>query len=112
MNTSVTHRENADKTVLVKGIQIMGPADIKTETTNQQSTDSQAVIISENTDVALPNCSKETSVTEEEHPSGATRTSLRQKKQPQIINEAIPSNLFNKEQACDKLRTREFKSVS
>ena len=79
--------------VLVSYNQVSGlqPDDIKTEPTNSQSESS-----GDDIDVASPNCTEETSVVEGEQPSVATRTSRRNKKQPESFGEAIPTNLLKK----------------
>ena len=56
------------------------PDDIKTETTDQQSTDSQSENSRDFIDVASPNSNEEISVTEGEKSSWATRPSTRNKK--------------------------------
>ena len=93
MNTSFIQPENSNKTVLVSDNQIarLELDDIKTESTDSQSKSSRDDI-----DVASPNSTEETSVVEGEQPSVATRTSSRNKKQPERIGEAIPTNLLKK----------------
>ena len=93
MNTSFIQPENSNKTVLVSDNQIarLKPDDIKTESTDSQSESSRDDI-----DVASPNSTEETSVVEGEQPSVATRTSSRNKKQPERFGEAIPTNLLKK----------------
>ena len=77
--------------------------DFLTESTDQQSTDSQSESENsrDNIDVASPNSNEENSVTEGEQSSGATRTSIRNKKQPERFGEAILKNLLKKEGGCD-----------
>ena len=77
--------------------------DFLTESTDQQSTDSQSESENsrDNIDVASPNSNEENSVTEGEQSSGATRTSTRNKKQPERFGEAILKNLLEKEGGCD-----------
>ena len=65
--------------------------DIKTESTDSQSESSRDEI-----DVASPNSAEETSAVEGEQPSVATRTSSRNKKQPERFGEAVPTNLLKK----------------
>ena len=93
MNTSFIQPENSNKTVLVSDNPIarLDPDDIKTESTDSQSESSRDDI-----HVASPNSTEETSVVEGEQPSVATRTSSRNKKQPERFEEAIPTNLFKK----------------
>ena len=93
MNTSFIQPENSNKTVLVSNNQIarLEPDDIKTE-----STDSQSESRRDEIDVASPNSTEEISVVEGEQPSVATRTSSRNKKQPERFGEAILTNLLNK----------------
>ena len=67
-----------------------------TGSTDQQSTDSQSESSRDNIDMASPNSTEETSVTEREQPSGATRTSSRNKKQPKRLGEALLTNLLRK----------------
>ena len=71
MNTSLIQPDNSNKTVLASDNQIarLEPDDIKTESTDQQSTDSQSENIRLNINVASPNCNDETSVTEGEQSS-------------------------------------------
>ena len=61
--------------------------------TDQQSTDSQSENSKDKIDLTSPDSNKETSVTGEKN-SGATRTSNRNKKQPERFKEAILTNLF------------------
>ena len=93
MNTSFIQPENSNKIVLVRDNQIarLEPDDIKTE-----STDSQPESSRDDIDVASPNSTEETSVVEGEQPSVATRTSSRNKKQPERFGEAFPTNLLKK----------------
>ena len=67
------------------------PDDIKTESTESQSESSRDDI-----KVASPNSTEETSVVEGEQPSVATRTSSRNKNQPESFGEAFPTNLLKK----------------
>ena len=109
MNTSFIQRENSNKTVLVSDNQIarLEPDDIKTESTDSQSESSR-----EDIDVASPNSTEETSVVEGEQPSVATRTSSRNKKQPERFGEAIPTNLLKKEGGCDISRGSELSNLN
>ena len=93
MNTSFTQPENSYKTLLVSDNQIarLDPDDIQPE-----STDSQSECSRDDIKVASPNSTAETSVVEREQPSVATRTSSRNKKQPESFGEAIPTNLLKK----------------
>ena len=93
MNTSFIRPENSNKTVLVSDIQIarLEPDDIKTESTDSQSESSRDDI-----DMASPNSTEKISVVEGEQTSVATRTSSRNKKQPERFGEAIPTNLLKK----------------
>ena len=93
MNTSFIQPENLNKSVFVSDNQIarLEPDDIKTESTDSQSESSRDDI-----DVASPNSTEETSVVEGEQLSVATRTSSRNKKQPERFGEAIPTNLLKK----------------
>ena len=79
--TSFIQPENSNKTVLVSDNQIarLKPDDIKIETTDQQSTDSQSENSRDFIDVASPNSNEEISVTEGEKFSWATRPSTRKK---------------------------------
>ena len=88
MNTSFIQPENSNKTVVVSDNQIarLEPDDLKIESTDSQSESSRDDI-----DVASPN-----SVVEGEQPSVATRTSSRNKKQPERFGEAISTNLLKK----------------
>ena len=70
---------------------------VKTESNNQQSTDSHSESGRHNIDVASPNSNEDTSVTEGEQSSGATRTSSRSNKQPERFGEAISTKLHRKE---------------
>ena len=90
MNTSFIQPENSNKAVLVSDNQIqrLEPDDIKSE-----STDSQSESSGDDIDVASPNSTEETSVIEGEQPSVATRTSSRNKKQPEIFGEAISTKM-------------------
>ena len=85
-------------TVLVSDNQLarLEPDGVKTEDTDQQSTDSQSENSRNNADFASPDSIEETSVTVEEQPSRAMRTSSRNKKQPKRFGEAIPTNLLKK----------------
>ena len=109
MNTSFIQPENSNKTVLVSDNQIvrLEPDDIKTESTDSQSESSRDDI-----DVASPNFTEETSVFEGEQPSVATRTSSRNKKQPQRFGEAISTFCFKKEVGCDISRSSELSNSS
>ena len=91
MNTSFIQPENSNKTVLVSDNQNarLEPDNIKTESTDSQSESSKDDI-----DLASPNSTEETSVVEGEQPSVATRTSSRNKKQPERFGEAIPTMLL------------------
>ena len=93
MKTSFIQPENSNKTVLASDNQNarLEPDNIKTESTDSQSESSRDDI-----DVASPNSSEETSVVEGEQPSVATRTSSRNKKQPESFREAIPTKLLKK----------------
>ena len=93
VNTSFIQLENSNKTVLVSDNQIarLEPNDIKTESTDSQSESSRDDI-----DVASPSSTEETSGVEGEQPSVATKTSSRNKKQPERFGEAIPTNFFKK----------------
>ena len=95
--------------VLVSDNQIarLEPDDIKTESTDSQSESSRDDI-----DVASPNSTEETSVVEGEQPSVATRTSSRNKKQPERFGETIPTNLLKKEGGCDISRSSELSNLS
>ena len=72
MNTSFIQPENSNRRVLFSDSQIalLEPDDIKTESTDQQSTDSQFENSRDNIDVASSNSNDETSVTEEQHLQG------------------------------------------
>ena len=91
MNTSFIQPENSNKTLLVIDNQIgrLEPDDIKTESTDSQSESSRDDI-----DVASTNSTEETSVVQRQQPSVATRTSSRNKKQPESFGEAISTNLL------------------
>ena len=93
MNTSFIQPENSNKTVLVCDNQIarLEPDDIKTESTDSQSENSRDDI-----NVASPKSTEETLVVEGEQPSMATRTSSRNKKQPERFGEANPTTLLKK----------------
>ena len=93
MNTSFIQPENSNKKVLVSDNQIalMEPDDIRTESTDSPSESSMDDI-----DVASPNSTKETSIVEGKQISVATRTSSRNKKQPERSGKAIPTNLIKK----------------
>ena len=82
MNTSFIQPEISNKTVLVSDNQIaqLEPDEIRTESTNSQSESSRDDI-----DVVSPNSTEETSVVEGEQLSVATRTSSRNKKQPERL---------------------------
>ena len=67
------------------------------EPDDNKSTDSQSENSRDKIDVASPNSNEETSLTEGEQLSGATRTSSR-KKQPERFGEAIPTNWPEKRQ--------------
>ena len=92
-NNSFIQPENSNNTMLVSDNQIarLVPDDIKTESTDSLSESSRDDI-----DVASPNSTDETSVVEREKLSVATRTSSRNKKQPERLGEAIPTNLLKK----------------
>ena len=109
MNTSLFQPENSNKTVLVSDNQIarLEPDDIKTE-----STDSLCESSRDDIDVASPNCTEETSVVEVEQPSVASRTSSRNKKQPERFGEAILTKLLKKEGGCDISRSGELSNLS
>ena len=109
MNTSFIQLENSNKTVLVSDNQIawLEPEEIKTESTDSQSESSRDDI-----DVASPNSTEETSVVEGEQPSLATRTSTRNKKQPERFGEAFLTNLFKKEGGCDISRSGELSNLN
>ena len=79
MNTSFILLENINETVLFSDNQTAGlkPDDIKTEPTDQQSTDSHSENSRDKLDVSSPNSNEQTSV---EQLSGATTTSSRNKK--------------------------------
>ena len=96
MNTSFIQPKNSNKAVLVSDNRIdwLEPDNIKTESTCHQSTDSQSESSRDNIEVSSPNSTEETSVTEREQPSGATRTSSRKNKQPESFGAAIPTNLL------------------
>ena len=81
MNTSLSQPEISNKTALVSVNQVARPEpdDIKTDSADQQSTDSQSESSRDKIDVASPNSNEETSVTEGEHFSGAKRTTNNQK---------------------------------
>ena len=98
INTSLIQPENSSKTVLVSDNQIarLEPDDIKTESTDSQSESSRNDI-----EVASTDSTAKTSVVEGEQTSVATRTSSRNKKQPERFGEAIPKNLLKKEGGCD-----------
>ena len=93
MSTSFIQPENSNKAVLVGDNRIarLEPDDIKPESTDSQSESSRDDI-----DMASPNSTEKTSVVEGEQPSVATRTSSRNKKQPERFGEAIPTNLLKK----------------
>ena len=93
MNSSFIQLEKSNKTVLVSDNQIarLEPDDIKTESTDSRSESSRDDI-----DVASPNSYDETSVIEGEQPSAATRTSSRNKKQPEKFGGTIRANLLKK----------------
>ena len=100
--------EKSNKTVLVSDNQIarLEPDEIKTEFTDSQSESSR-----DNIDVASTNSTEETSVVEGEQPSVATRTSSRNKKQPERFGEAIPTNLRKKEGGHDISRSGELSNL-
>ena len=108
MSFSFIQPQNSNKTVLVSDNQIarLEPDDIKTESTDSQSESSRDDI-----DVASPNNStEESSVVEREQPSVATRTSSRNKKQPERFGDAIPTNLLKN--LLDISRSGELSNLS
>ena len=109
MNTLFIQPENSNMRVLVNDNQIaqLEPEDIKTESTDSRSESSRDDI-----DVASPYSTEETSAVEGEQPSVATRTSSRNKKQPERFGEAIPTNLLKKEGGCDISRIGELSNLS
>ena len=109
MNTSFIFSENSNKTVLDRGSQKarLEPDDIKTESTDELSSESQSESSREKMDVASPNSIKESRVNEEKQPSGATRTFSR-KKQPESLGEAFPANLLIKGEDVKTLYIESF----
>ena len=107
INTSFIQPESSNKTVLVSDNQIARPEsdDIKTESTDSQSESSR-----DDTKVASPNSTEETSVVEEEHPSVEIQAKI--KKQPERFGEAIPTNLLKKEGGRDISRNGELSNLS
>ena len=81
VNTLFIQPENSNKTVLVSGNQNsrLEPGDIKTDSTDQESTDSQSENSRVNIDVVSNDSNDDTSVTEGEQSSGNKRTSTRNK---------------------------------
>ena len=77
-----------------KQIAVLEPDDIRTESGDQQSIDSQSESSRDNIDLATPNLNEESSVTEGKPPSGASITSSRNKNNQKCLD--IPTNLFKK----------------
>ena len=98
MNTSFIQPEKSNKTVLVSDNQTVW---LEPDDSHTESTDSQSKRSGDDIEVASSNSTEETSIVEGEQPSVATRTSSRNKKQPERFGEAVLTNLLKKERGCD-----------
>ena len=82
MKTSFVQQKISNNTVPVSEseIALLAPDDVKTEFTDQQSTDSKSEKRRDTIDLASTDSNAEISVTERDQPSKATRISSRNKK--------------------------------
>ena len=105
--TSFVQPENSNWTLLVSDNQIalLKPDDIKTELTDQQSTESQSWISRDYINVASSNSNQGNSLSEGEQQLRASTSNKSKKKQPEIFGEAIAT----KKRRCDISQRSELK---
>ena len=85
------------------------PDNIKTKSTDEQSTDSKSKSSKDKIDVASANSTEKTSVTEGEQPSESTRTSSRNKNDKKDLEKLSLQTFLKREAGCNISRKSEIR---